>query len=71
MLRKNTSFHFGIQEGRSFEKFRTSSVSPPVLHLYNPELVTELHTDASKFAFEGILLQLTKEDVALASSILL
>ena len=48
MLRKNTNFHFGIQERRSFEELKISLVSPPVLHLYNPELETELPTDASK-----------------------
>lgn len=32
-------------------------VTFPVLKLYNPQLITELHTDASNLAVTGILLQ--------------
>jgi len=46
----------------SFENLKSLLATAPVLRLYDPCAVTEVHTDASKFGFGGILMQKDSED---------
>lgn len=62
MLRKNQKFIFGDQEKKAFEILKQCLVSESVIHLYNPKLPTELHTDASRDGYGAILLQKAEDD---------
>ena len=41
----------------SFHKLKKALVNPPVLNIFNPDLDTEVHTDASKVGIGAILIQ--------------
>lgn len=56
LLRKSTIF-FYKDCIEAFENLKQELTSFPVLRLYNPQLETELHTDASSLALAAILLQ--------------
>jgi len=45
-----------------FEELKNLLVTAPVLKLYSPRAITEVHTDASKYGFGGILMQKDSED---------
>lgn len=47
----------GEKELYAFESLRNKLTSQPVLALYNPTTVTELHTDASSHGYGAMLLQ--------------
>lgn len=57
LLRKDVKFNFDDACIAAFEALKKELISFPVLRLYNPKLDTELHTDASRLAIAGILLQ--------------
>lgn len=57
LLRKNIEFKFDDSCLTAFNSLKDQFMSFPVLHLYNPHLPCELHTDASALAVAGILLQ--------------
>lgn len=57
LLRKDSKFIFNSECLSSFELLKKELISFPVLRLYNPNLKTELHTDASSMAVASILLQ--------------
>lgn len=57
MLKKNHQFHFGNVEKSAFESLKHALTSHPVLHIFIPDAYTELHTDASREGYGGILLQ--------------
>jgi len=46
----------------SFNLLKQLLVSAPVLKLFDPIATTEVHTDASKYGFEGDLMQRDSED---------
>lgn len=55
LIRKNATFQFGPEENRAFELLKEMS-SRPILAIYSPKLLTELHCDASTSGFDAILL---------------
>lgn len=57
LTKKDKSFKIGDTEMIAFETLKQALCNEPVLKMYNPNLETELHTDASKFGFGGCLLQ--------------
>lgn len=57
LLRKSIEFHFDENCLDAFNLLKEKLTSFPVLKLYNPQLPTELHTDASALALAAILLQ--------------
>ncbi|KAH8340321.1 hypothetical protein KR059_012384, partial [Drosophila kikkawai] len=46
----------------SFNHLKQLLVSAPVLKLFDPLAVTEVHTDASKYGFGGVLMQKDPDD---------
>lgn len=62
MLKKESNFEFDNGAIAAFKLIKESLVKYPVLHIFNEKLETELHTDASKAAIAGILLQRAEED---------
>lgn len=57
LLRKDTKFLFNEECLTALESLKKELISSPILRLYNPNLETELHTDAISMAVAGILLQ--------------
>lgn len=62
LLRKENGFVFGEVQRRSLEQLKLCLVQDPVLKIFQQNAETELHTDASKFGFGGILLQRCNDD---------
>jgi hypothetical protein len=60
-LRKEDEFVWGTEQKLSFETLKQELTSEPILQLYNPTALTELHTDASALGLAGMLLQ--RDDV--------
>lgn len=56
LVRKNAAFQFGPEENRVFELLK-EMLSQPILAIYSPKLLTELHCDASASGLGAILLQ--------------
>lgn len=59
---KNTIFKFGSTELHAFETIRAKLIEKPVLALYSPQAETQLHCDASRLGFGGILLQCQQDN---------
>lgn len=57
MLRNNARFNFGDEQKYAFEILKEKLSNEPILKMYNPELQTELHTDASAVGYGGCMLQ--------------
>ncbi|XP_011859685.1 PREDICTED: uncharacterized protein LOC105557126 [Vollenhovia emeryi] len=57
LVKKNAVFRFGPEENRVFELLKKLLSSQPILAIYSPKLLTELHCDASAGGFGAILLQ--------------
>lgn len=57
LLRKESEFDFNESCRFAFEELKKKLTSQPVLHLFNPKLRSEMHTDASKVAISAIFLQ--------------
>lgn len=62
LLKKDSRFDFGETQRRSFEQLKERLVSDPVLKIYDPKAVTEVHTDASKEGYGAVLLQKGDDD---------
>lgn len=62
LLRNEVKFEFGAAQQNAFESLRSKIIQRPVLMIYQPDVETELHTDASKFGISAILFQRSKED---------
>lgn len=62
MLKKDAELVFDAEADRAFEDLKGALTRYPVLRIFNEKLETELHTDASKAAIAGILLQRAEED---------
>ena len=41
---------------------KTALVNAPLLKLFNPKAITEVHTDASMHGYGAVLLQVDRED---------
>uniref|UniRef100_W8CD04 RNA-directed DNA polymerase n=1 Tax=Ceratitis capitata TaxID=7213 RepID=W8CD04_CERCA len=57
LLRKNIPFEIGENEKCAIEQLKSKLTKEPVLHLYDRQAETELHTDASMDGFGATLLQ--------------
>lgn len=57
LIKKNVVFKFGPEENHVFELLKNLLSSQPILAIYSPKLLTELHCDASASGFGAILLQ--------------
>lgn len=62
LLRKDQTFQFTDVERQAFQILKQKLCEKPVLKIYNPDLPTELHTDASMHAYAAILMQQSPED---------
>lgn len=62
LLRKPSNFIMGTDQEVSFVLLRDSLVKSPVLKLFDPNAITEVHTDASKIAYGAVLLQKDNDD---------
>lgn len=56
-LLKTKEFYFGEDQKIAFEKLKQLLCSDPVLRIFDIQLETELHTDASKFGYAAVLMQ--------------
>ncbi|KAG6465495.1 hypothetical protein O3G_MSEX015186 [Manduca sexta] len=61
LMKKGVPFIFEDEQRYAFNILKQMLTSEPVLKIYNPNLPTELHTDASSCALAAILLQLHPE----------
>lgn len=57
LIKLNTKFIFGSEQQSAFKCLKEKLCNDPVLKLFNPDLETELHADASKDGFGSCLLQ--------------
>lgn len=63
LTKKDVKFELGEEEIKSIEALKSALCQEPVLKLFNPEAeVTQVHTDACKLGFGGMLLQKDSED---------
>uniref|UniRef100_W8C8Q1 RNA-directed DNA polymerase n=1 Tax=Ceratitis capitata TaxID=7213 RepID=W8C8Q1_CERCA len=62
LLRKDNKFVLQEEQLASFQQLKIALVNAPVLNLYNPKAVTEVHTDACKFGYGAVLLQKNFDD---------
>lgn len=57
LLKKGVIFKWSEVEFRAFSLLKERLIDRPILALYNPNIETELHTDASALGIGGILMQ--------------
>lgn len=57
LLKKDQLFNWGVDQEAAFCDIKSALISEPVLAIYNPDLETQIHTDASSFGVGGILFQ--------------
>ena len=57
VLKGNQKFYFGPEQERAMKDLKKALTTEPVLRIYRPDAITELHTDASKIGYGGALLQ--------------
>lgn len=62
LLKKNAEFYFSDECEKAFNELKNILCSSPVLRIYDPDLVTELHTDASVEGYGAVLLQKSPKD---------
>lgn len=58
LLRKDVRWNWGPEQQKAFDEIKKVLSTRPVLAVYDPELNTELHTDASALGFGAILFQM-------------
>ncbi|CAK1593412.1 unnamed protein product [Parnassius mnemosyne] len=61
LTKANTPWTWGEDQIKSFLKIKEILTNRPVLAIYNPTYLTELHTDASQLGIGGMLLQKENE----------
>ncbi|XP_076660118.1 uncharacterized protein LOC143363405 [Halictus rubicundus] len=62
LIKKEQAFVWDSSQREAFQKLKLVLSAKPVLRIYDPQAITELHTDASKEGYGAILLQKTDED---------
>lgn len=63
LLKSKFAWKWTAEESESFRVLKAKLVERPILALYDPQLETEIHTDASKLGIAGILLQRGTDDL--------
>lgn len=61
LTKKNCSWRWEDEQIIAFQSLKDKLMERPLLSLYNPNFITELHTDASKISLMGMLLQKENE----------
>lgn len=61
LTKKDAAFIFGVNKMRAFEALKNKLTNKPILQLYDPTAVTELHTDACKDGYAAMLMQRTTD----------
>lgn len=61
LTKSNEKWVWGQEQEHAFTKIKDILVSRPILAIYDPALLTELHTDASQTGIGGILMQRSDE----------
>lgn len=62
LTKKDVKFFWGDEQREAFKTLKEKLASRPLLAIFDPQLKTELHTDASKWGLAGILLQLQPDN---------
>lgn len=62
LLKKGVEFKFDLHCEKAFEELKSTLCQSPVLKIYDPNLETELHTDASADGYGAVLLQRNLKD---------
>ena len=62
LLRKDRTFEIKDEQILAFNELKAKLTCFPVLNLYNPNAITEIHADASMYAYGAVLLQKNSED---------
>lgn len=57
LLKKDVPWQWTVDQDNSFKSLKSRLIERPLLALYDPNLETELHTDASSLGLGGILMQ--------------
>ncbi|ETN60297.1 hypothetical protein AND_008085 [Anopheles darlingi] len=66
LFKKSCEFRFGEKQAQVFEKIKELLTTDPVLMIFKAGRRTEVHTDASKDALAGILMQYVEGSQSLA-----
>lgn len=61
ILKSDQNFRFE-EKRRALEQLKSILTTEPILRIYRPDAITELHTDASKEGYGAVLLQRRDED---------
>lgn len=62
LLKKDCPWEWSDKQENAMNFIKTSLVTRPILAIFNPNLKTEVHTDASKIGLAGILIQINNEN---------
>lgn len=62
LLRKGVEFQMGDEQILAFKQLKSALVNAPVLKLFIPGALTEIHTDASMYGYGAVLLQVDQCD---------
>jgi len=62
IMKEDQKFRFEEEQRQSFEQLKGILTTEPILQIYRPDAITELHTDASKEGYGAVLLQKRKEE---------
>lgn len=65
LTRKSCPWRWEDEQVVAFENLKSKLIERPLLTLYSPNYITELHTDASKMGLAGILLQKENDQASL------
>lgn len=57
LIKKDVDFTFGESEQSAFNILKQKLIEAPILAIYNPSALTELHCDASCLGFGAVLMQ--------------
>lgn len=62
LLQKNRPYNFDENARSAFQQLKTKLTQNPVLKIYNPKHVTEVHTDASIDGYGAVMMQRSPDD---------
>lgn len=57
LLKKDNTFEWGREQQEAFDHIKDKLIKGPILSVYNPNAITEVHTDACSMGLGGVLLQ--------------